>query len=120
MTPSTIRVATGPNLLVGDESRRASDLHYMDAGPRLKHGVLVVGARGPYLSTNLDGPAVGGDLLEHDGSAADERRRAGAQLGGRSQVAPGDRAEHPNRGRRHQAEHDQLDGEPASDERHDR
>src|SRR5215204_6837720 len=91
-TPSTISVAIwGPFLSVGDERRGAVDLHDLNSGAGLERVIVVVGARGPDFPAYLHAATVGVNALDHGGRPADERRRAGADPGRSTQMAPRDR-----------------------------
>src|SRR5215217_7160281 len=99
MSPASITAF----LLLGHERRGAADLDHLHTRALGDHLVLVVGARPPRLALQLHAAdvLVVGDAFQHHRGAADERRRARAQLCWLAAVAAGQRAQ---RGERHGGE----------------
>src|SRR3954469_14552513 len=92
-TTTTMSAATGRPSLFAHERGRAPDLDDLDALAGLDDVVLVVGPRRPHLAVDLHAANafIVGDALEHHPRAPDQRRGAGAHLGGLVQMAPRDR-----------------------------
>src|SRR4051812_18000962 len=116
MITSAIRAAMGgpprsrESCSYVDERRRAADRHDLHLGAGLDDAVLVVGARGPFGAVDAHAPEgmVVVDGLKDHRRAADQGRRAGADLRRLVEVALGDRPDEPEAGERQHGEDDAL------------
>src|SRR3954462_10303664 len=99
-----------------DERRSAPDLDDLHLLAGLDHLIVIVGAGGPHLAAypHAAETLVVGDPLHDHRTAADERRRAGAQQRRLAAVRAGERAQRGEEGDRDDQEHRPADQRAAA------